>query len=304
VQLGINYGVTNEVGLLSEEDAVAIVQAAVNAGIKVFDTARKYGLSERRVGLALDWERATAVTKVDDWSDDNAKDGAWCPKAIEAFTDASVYQSCRELRRFHLPIVLAGHTLTNWRHEGIWPRLLDLQKEGVIGKLGVSTYGPEDVLEVLKDSSVQHIQLPFNLLDWRWRKPEIAEAIRARPDVTIHARSIYLQGLLLTSDLDRWPAIPGYDASSIISSLDTFVTQFSLPDRLHLVVSYCLAERHNWISQYLVGVTNMSELEGNIEVFQTCSAKPLTEEQCCAMDDTFKDLPVELLNPGLWPKKK
>ena len=36
-------------------------------------------------------------------------------------------------------------------------------------------------------------QLPFSLLDWRARAPGWLAAVRARPDVTVHARSVFLQ---------------------------------------------------------------------------------------------------------------
>ena len=52
-QLGMPYGAANRTGMLSDNEAVAILHAAVDAGVTCVDTARGYGESERRIGLAF-----------------------------------------------------------------------------------------------------------------------------------------------------------------------------------------------------------------------------------------------------------
>ena len=49
--------------------------------------------------------------------------------------------------------------------------------------LGVSVQSPQEALTALACSDVRHIQMPFNLLDWRWRE---AGAIAA-PAAVINA---------------------------------------------------------------------------------------------------------------------
>eukprot|EP01047_Picozoa_sp_COSAG01_P067031 COSAG01_NODE_9379_length_2462_cov_11.333898_2_plen_128_part_00 len=51
-------------------------------------------------------------------------------------------------------------------------------------RVGVSAYEPTDVLALLRDLRVQHVQLPCNLLDARWRSPEFLRTVAARPDVS------------------------------------------------------------------------------------------------------------------------
>ena len=104
-------------------------------------------------------------------------------------------------------------------------RLVELRAQGRIAKVGVSAYTPEEVamqakahlgrhtgrpcaqlmtdrpiartrlqvLALLADRDVDHIQLPFNLLDGRWKTPAFRAAAAARPDVMIHTRSTFLQ---------------------------------------------------------------------------------------------------------------
>ena len=54
VQLGMEYGVTNQSGRPSLEEAAAIVRVAAEHGVRVIDTAAVYGKSERVLGKTLD----------------------------------------------------------------------------------------------------------------------------------------------------------------------------------------------------------------------------------------------------------
>jgi aryl-alcohol dehydrogenase-like predicted oxidoreductase len=57
-QLGLpKYGRTNATGCPPEADAVALIRAAVDGGVKFIDSARAYGLSEGRVGQAVFGDR-------------------------------------------------------------------------------------------------------------------------------------------------------------------------------------------------------------------------------------------------------
>ena len=66
-QLGLNYGVTNQKGLLTEKAAYDLILRAVQSGCMRFDTARAYGLAENRLGNFLAQKKVSAdiVTKLD-----------------------------------------------------------------------------------------------------------------------------------------------------------------------------------------------------------------------------------------------
>ena len=72
---------------------------------------------------------------------------------------------------------------------------------------------------VLARREVAHIQMPFNLLDWRWRKAGVIAEIEKRDGLTVHARSVFLQGLLAANDPAIWPRIEGVDPKSLIELL-------------------------------------------------------------------------------------
>lgn len=53
VQFGLDYGVTNANGKVSENEAIAIIRHAITEGIQYIDTAAAYGDSERVIGKSL-----------------------------------------------------------------------------------------------------------------------------------------------------------------------------------------------------------------------------------------------------------
>ena len=79
-----------------------------------------------------------------------------------------------------------------------------LRNIGLVNEIGVSVYSPKEAIRCFKIKIIKHIQIPFNLLDQRWLKHRFNKELKTRPDVKIHARSIFLQGLLLNKKY-YWP---------------------------------------------------------------------------------------------------
>ena len=69
-------------------------------------------------------------------------------------------------------------------------------------------------------TEVEHVQLPYNVLDWRW--DECAVMLASRPDIRVHVRSAFLKGLLTPAPPERWPAIPGIDVRETVGALNCF----------------------------------------------------------------------------------
>jgi hypothetical protein len=63
------------------------------------------------------------------------------------------------------------------------------------------------------------MQVPINILDQRWNDLGLAKKFAARPDITVHARSIFLQGVLLQDDPAGWPPQGRQQALALIDWL-------------------------------------------------------------------------------------
>jgi spore coat polysaccharide biosynthesis protein SpsF len=142
-------------------------------------------------------------------------------------------------------------------------------------------------------------KLPFNLLDWRWQEAGIVAAIRARPTLTVHARSVFLQGVLSADDVSLWPgrrrlrSIPPLQSGSRIGSA---------PARRKDAADLCLAyvRAQDWIDGVVVGMETEAQLEANLSL--TVRA-PLNADQCAKIDASRPRVPEQLLDPAQWPRR-
>jgi spore coat polysaccharide biosynthesis protein SpsF len=298
VQLGMQYGIANQIGKPVHTEAIRIVRTAIMHGVTAIDTARSYEESESVIGEALSgaWRsRAEVITKlalpIPIQSNASAAE-------IRNCVDASVNRSRQELRTETIPMLL----LHSWMHhdawEGrVWNYLRELRDRGIIGMLGASVYEPQEALAAFQDPNIAHLQIPLNLLDWRWRAAGLEQAAQARPDVLVHARSALLQGLVVLPP-ERWPRADGWDVADCVKRLEETVFSMkrdSIPD---LCFAYVRSQR--WIQSVVVGCETMDQLQENLEFFR----KPkLTMDECRELDQTFADTPSSLLNPAKWSMK-
>ena len=139
--------------------------------------------------------------------------------------------------------------------------------------------------------------MPFNLLDWRWREAGVIAAIEGRGNVTVHARSIFLQGLLAANDPAIWPHIDGVDPVAILDLIAGLVEEYGRESIADLCMAY--ARGQQFIDGVVIGLETEPQLDMNLRL----SIKPpLTQAQCGEVEAWIPRLPSRLLNPAQWPK--
>jgi spore coat polysaccharide biosynthesis protein SpsF (cytidylyltransferase family)/aryl-alcohol dehydrogenase-like predicted oxidoreductase len=198
-QLGMAYGVANRSGQPDHAAALDIVTTARVCGVTYFDTARMYGDSESILGeaLASSTDVPATVRVVTKLPPMPAVDRLGAP-TVRDWVRRTVAKSATEMRRQAVDVLLLHRWPDRAREDGAaWRTLCELRGEGIIGALGASVQTIDEAIAALEDPDVRHVQLPVNVLDWRWRRPEFLQARAARPDVAVHARSALLQGTLL-----------------------------------------------------------------------------------------------------------
>ncbi|HWA92759.1 MAG TPA: aldo/keto reductase [Rhizomicrobium sp.] len=296
VQLGLSYGAANRTGKPSRRAALGLVRKAAQAGIRDFDTARAYGDSEDRVGEALAGRKSVrAITKLSPLSE-LARHAS--RREVHAAVDASIEQSLAALRRDRLDCLLLHRAQHMWAFDGaIWERLIERLEDGSVLALGVSVQSPMEALAALACPDVVHLQLPFNLLDWRWRAEGFQACLAARPGVTVHARSAFLQGILAVHDPNVWPLVHGVDAPAMVRMIATLTEIFDRETPADLCLAYVRGQR--WIDGVVVGLESEEQLDDNLRLFVK---PPLTAEQCESVAARIPRLPVALLDPSRWPK--
>jgi aryl-alcohol dehydrogenase-like predicted oxidoreductase len=294
VQLGLAYGAANRTGKPPREVALRLVRRAANAGVSTFDTARAYGEAEERLGAALAGRRAVrAITKLAPLGD-LSPDA--CREAVCAAVDNSIADSCAALRRERLDCLLLHRASHMTDYSGaIWQRLQEHVADGKIAALGVSVQSPAQAHAALAEASVTHIQLPFNLLDWRWREAGVIAALEAHPTVTVHVRSVFLQGVLAANDASVWPRIAGVDAPALVAWLEESVRAFRRDSAADLALAY--ARGQSWVDGVVVGQETEAQLDENMRLY---SRPRLPAEACALIEACAPRVPESLLDPAQW----
>lgn len=200
-QFGLPYGITNDFGRVDEAVVQEILSTAFDAGIRRLDTAQAYGVAEQVLGRTLPKSRPfKIVTKLlrqskSTFSHDDYR--AW---------NIAFHRSCTFLAFNEIDALLL-HDVNDLRKPGsnyLMHWMLDLRDKGFVKRLGVSIYSAED-LEGISPDLLDVVQLPLSLYDQRLLRDGTIDKLISH-GCAIHARSLYLQGLLLSkaSDLPRW----------------------------------------------------------------------------------------------------
>lgn len=297
VQLGLAYGAANRTGKPARAAALNLVRKAQRCGVREFDTARAYGDSEDRLGEALAGKNTVrTITKLSPLSElahDTTREAA--RRAV----DASIEQSLISLRRDKLDCLLLHRASHMWAFDGaIWERLIERLEDGSILSLGVSVQSPMEALAALACPDVVHLQLPFNLLDWRWLASGFQTCLAARPNVTVHARSAFLQGILAVHDPDVWPKVHGVDPTAMVRMIATLTEVFDRESPADLCLAYVRGQ--SWIDGVVVGLESEVQLDDNLRLFVK---RPLDEDACASIAARIPRMPLALIDPARWPKQ-
>jgi aryl-alcohol dehydrogenase-like predicted oxidoreductase len=236
VQFGQAYGVSNTRGQVTTADAAAILARAVRAGVRVLDTAANYGEAEN-VLSGLDTAPFRLVTKTI-----SAKGGVQAVIARARHSAATLGAD-----------TLLVHAAADLQDDGLWPALQALKAEGIFRKIGISVYVADDPAALAARYRPDVMQLPFSLLDQRLLQDGTLAKLKTM-GVEIHARSIFLQGLLF---LDALPEKLRHAAPQLaaIKAAIKNAGSTSLAAALGFVLS------RPEIDVALVGVTAPSELD-------------------------------------------
>jgi spore coat polysaccharide biosynthesis protein SpsF len=293
-QLGGHYGIVNRSGPPSDSEAAEMLALAARSGVTHIDTARSYGNAEERIGRLLPTSARATLSVVTKLRPMHTTSDAAAMQEVEASIDASVYGSCRDLRMFKLDVVMFHRSddMFRWQR-GALVRLEELVRNGVVEAIGVSVYSPEEAIACLKEESVRHLQIPFNLLDSRWLCAEFQQALSRRPDVHVHARSVFLQGLLLNGP-EFWPDWV-QTRCEFVEQIRALVRRCERKNAADLCIAY--VRSFPWITTVILGAETLRQ---TTELMALASEPALKGEHVEWVNAAFADVPARLLVPSRW----
>lgn len=192
VQFGLTYGVTNDIGRVPQDEVSAILDLAARNRVEMLDTAPSYGDAEAVLGRVLPRPSPVRIVTKTPMTAGLDPDGA------ADRVRAGLHQSLRDLNQPAVDAVLvhAVEDLLGSAGAAIWAALRVMRDQGLVRHLGVSAYTGAEIDAVLDRYAIDLIQVPFNALDQRLVTSGHLQRL-ADLGVEIHARSIFLQGLLV-----------------------------------------------------------------------------------------------------------
>lgn len=189
VQFGLDYGVANSTGRVQVQESKAILERARACAMDTLDTAIAYGDSEAVLGqLGVgQWKTITKLPAVPDDCHDVAQ---WVRHQIQ--------QSMARLRITQLYGVLLHRPdqLLGRMGATLYAALQDLKAQSMARKIGASVYGLSELGALFGTYEFDLVQAPLNILDRSLVESGWANRLH-EAGVEVHARSAFLQGLLL-----------------------------------------------------------------------------------------------------------
>lgn len=277
-QFGFPYGIANKDGEILPDMGSILLNLAWESGIDTLDTAKNYGSSEERLGK-IGVENWRVITKM--------------PPIPEKCTDISewvfseVNQSLSRLRinqLYGLLLHKPDQLMDDYGDE-LYKAIEELKKINLIKKSGISIYSPDELDNIWPRFQFDIVQSPFNMFDRRLKDTGWLNRLY-RQGVEVHARSVFLQGLLLMQAKERPKKFLKW--SRTWNEWDEWLKDNNLTP-VQACLNYVMS--HPEFRRVVIGIDNREQL---LEIINSVDYKiPLAPE--------FREEDkTDLINPSLW----
>jgi aryl-alcohol dehydrogenase-like predicted oxidoreductase len=194
-----------------------------------------------------------------------------------------VRRSVSNLGRVDLLLVHAASDLVAPVGTSLWQALWELKQAGEIGGLGISTYVADNPVALAERFRPDAMQVPFSLLDQRLLRDGSLKRLKEL-GVEIHARSLFLQGLLF---MDSPPERLEHAAPMLAAVRERIAKAGSTP--LAAALGFVLSRPE--VDVAVVGVAALKQLN---EILGSLGPVPEIDWEACALKD------ARILTPSLW----
>jgi aryl-alcohol dehydrogenase-like predicted oxidoreductase len=277
-QFGMCYGIANKLGKVDSEKIAHILDCAHIAGIDSIDTAMAYGDAESRLGDCVlgGWRIVTKLPPIPPAKDEILD---WVFKMVEGSL-IRLQQAKLYALLLHRP-----NDLISPHGDALYKALLKLKAEGLVSKIGISIYTEDELVAICSRYAIDIIQAPFNIIDRRMASSGWLERLQQQ-SVEVHARSVFLQGLLLIpanirpTKFQRW--------QNLWACWDTWLLENNISP-LAACVRFALSQ--TGIDRVVIGVDSTEQLQ---EILAAADGQ-MPE----ISDDLFSN-DLNLINPARW----
>ena len=258
-----------------------LLRAAIDGGVRYFDTAAAYGDSEAAIGEVADLiasQRVRVCTKIQPVN-----------ATPESF-GAAVRASLSRMRCAHADTMMlhsvTGSAISDGALASAWRGVTE---SGLVRKTGASTYGTEDARLAATSSWCDVLQIEYSILNQSVLKA-LGSLPNRRPEVV--ARSVLCKGLLTPGAAEK--VLPG-EAADSIRALEALASGWDM-DLATLAIRFALDAPG--IDVVIIGVSNLSELQSALGA---ASRSRLTPEQWARVA-AFDRSAADWSHPERWPE--
>jgi len=279
VQFGLDYGIATEAGQVSTDEVQCALSLAKENEIDILDTAIAYGTSEEVLGeIGVDGFRV--VTKLPSLPEDQNNVAHWATE--------QVHESLSRLgqKKLYGLLLHRSEDLLGSKGRQLIEVLVGLKNDGLVKKIGISIYSPDELDDIFKRVSIDLVQAPLNIIDRRIENSGWLDRLHD-DGVEIHTRSAFLQGLLLMErcrvpeKFSRW--------SNLWDAWDEKLRD-SRVSPLNACLAYPLSLTQ--VDRVIVGVDSVQQLKGILEAASSPEY---------SLDTSFMiSNDIDLINPSHW----
>lgn len=278
------YGIANPKDPISEPSAWALLDRCWSEGIRSIDTAAAYGDAEERIGRwATDRSLAPVIVSK------SPPLGNIPDDAVASLLDRSIDDTRDRLRVATVDGYLL-HRASDWRSPSVRAALRRARETGRVSSIGVSCYEADEAIVLLGIEAFDILQIPFSVFDRRAHESGLLDRA-ATMDVTVCARSVFLQGLLF---LDPEQLAPGFrDAVPALARLRQIAGEAGC-DLATLALQAVL--RVDGIATVIVGLYGADQV-GPTVASAAARLDPAVIEEAIKIAAT---IPADIRDPRLW----
>ena len=189
------------------------------------------------------------------------------------------------IRKFEILLINNYEIFKPSLKKNIYEVLTNLKKRKFFDKFGYSIYNFKKLEKTISNFCPDVIQCPYNVFDLRLNNKKLQKIIK-KNNIKIHARSVFLQGLLLCNlkyipkKFEKW--------ESLFLKWEHWINKSNIY-KLYECISYVLY--NNCIDKIIVGVKDLEELKQILRLRKLKKIKPPK------FYSKSKDI---LINPSKW----
>lgn len=273
-QFGMKYGVTNSNGIPSDQVLKKIINFANKREFVGLDCAFSYGNVHKRLSN-FDLKNLEITTKIN--------------LSSEQSPHFQITKSMRDLKVSNISNVLTHDTnFSLWSKERL-NEFKKLKLEGLCGSIGASIYSISDFNTLMSHFCPDIIQIPLNVFDQRFISSGVIKECE-RNQIRVQVRSIFLQGVLLNSDLIEKEKYQ-INLDDEIQSWNVFLQRKSLQPLIGCM-AFIKSCPHDF--EVIVGCSNFSEIKAILYAWDEAPQLEFKEFAHLAVND------FNLVDPRSW----